>query len=61
VRGKTSEREEVVYNYMHHDEGWPQDSEVSLEQIRQAVREFVEGNGARSAGLEWTEFPEGVR
>ena len=61
VPGKTSEREEVFYNYMHHDEGWPVDSEVSIEQIRQAVREFVEGNGARPTGLEWIGWPEGVR
>jgi hypothetical protein len=61
VRGKVSEREEVFYNYMHHDEGWPQDSEVGIEQIRQALRTFVEGNGARPTGLEWTEWPEGVR
>ncbi|HEY0692609.1 MAG TPA: Imm1 family immunity protein [Kribbella sp.] len=61
VPGKTSEREEVFYNYMHHDEGWPADSEVSIEQVRQAVRELVEGNGARPGSFEWKEWPAGVR
>ncbi|MEU4604035.1 Imm1 family immunity protein [Kribbella sp. NPDC023972] len=61
VQGKTSEREEVFYNYMHHDEGWPQDSEVGIEQVRQAVREFVEGNGSRPQSFEWRRWPQGVR
>ncbi|MFD3399854.1 Imm1 family immunity protein [Kribbella sp. NPDC058693] len=61
VQGKASQRDEVFYNYMHHDEGWPQDSEVGVEQLRQAVREFVDGNGSRPGSFEWKEWPEGVR
>jgi hypothetical protein len=60
VPGKASEREDVFYNYMHHDEDWPRDSEVTIEQVRQAVREFVEGNGARPQSFEWREWPEGA-
>lgn len=61
VSGVVSERDEVFYYYMGHDEGWPTDSEVSIGQVRQAVREFVKGSGARPTGFEWTEWPEGVR
>lgn len=61
VPGKTSEREEVFYNYMHHDEGWPQGSEVTIDQVRQAVREFIDDNGGRPGSFEWREWPKGVR
>ncbi|MDX2972365.1 Imm1 family immunity protein [Kribbella solani] len=60
VPGATSQREEMFYIYMDHGEGWPKDSVVSIEQVRQAVREFVEGNGARPTSFEWRELPEGV-
>ena len=60
VRGSVSQREEMFYLYMTHDEGWPQDSAVSFDQVRQAVREFIEGNGVRPTGFEWTEWPEDV-
>ena len=61
VAGQTSTREEMFYLYMTHDEGWPKDSEVAIEQVRQAVREFVEGDGARPQSFEWKEWPNGVR
>lgn len=60
VPGGVSEREEAFYYYQGHDQGWPHDSEVSIEQARQAVREFVEQDGARPSGFEWAEWPEGV-
>jgi hypothetical protein len=61
VAGATSEREEMFYLYMSHDEGWPKDSAVTFDQVRQAVKEFIEGNGTRPTGFEWREWPEGVR
>jgi hypothetical protein len=61
VPGQTSLREEMFYLYMTHDEGWPQDSEVSIEQVRQAVRQFVDGDGSRPQSFEWREWPQGVR
>ncbi|GAB3832788.1 Imm1 family immunity protein [Kribbella italica] len=60
VPGAVSERDEPFYYYQGHDEGWPQDSEVSIEQVRQAIRQFVEDNGARPSGPEWAEWPENV-
>lgn len=61
VPGATSEREEVFYLYMGHDEGWPQDSEVSVDRVRQALREFVTGDGARPQSFEWREWPDGLQ
>lgn len=60
VPGQVSLREEVFYNYAGHDQGWPQDSEVSIDQVRQAVREFVSGDGARPRSFEWRDWPESV-
>jgi hypothetical protein len=60
VPGAVSPREEVFYYYCGHDQGWPTDSEVSIEQVRRAVREFVEGSGARPGSFEWREWPESV-
>jgi hypothetical protein len=60
VPGQVSEREEVFYYYQGHDQGWPQDSEVSIDQVRQAVREFVAGAGSRPQSFEWRDWPEGV-
>jgi hypothetical protein len=51
----------MFYLYMSHDEGWPKDSAVTFDQVRQAVKEFIEGNGTRPTGFEWREWPEGVR
>jgi hypothetical protein len=58
--GKTSERDEVFYYYMGHDEGWPQDSEVPIEDVRAAVKEFLESVGGRPATAEWKAWPEDV-
>ncbi|WP_420323469.1 Imm1 family immunity protein [Kribbella speibonae] len=33
--------------------GWPQDSDVIIEQVRQAVREFVTDEAARPQSFEW--------
>ncbi|MFD7161479.1 Imm1 family immunity protein [Kribbella sp. NPDC059898] len=60
VPGQVSSREEVFYYYAGHDQGWPQDSEVTIEQVRRAAREFVSGNGARPGSFEWRAWPEAV-
>jgi hypothetical protein len=53
VPGQVSERDEVFYYYQGHDQGWPQDSEVSIEEVRAAVKAFVANDGARPEGVEW--------
>ncbi|MFI5708969.1 Imm1 family immunity protein [Kribbella sp. NPDC051620] len=60
VPGQPSRREEVFYYYQGHDQGWPQDSEVTIDQVRQAVREFIQTAGERPAGFEWKNWPEGT-
>ncbi|MDX6236964.1 MAG: hypothetical protein QOG10_1779 [Kribbellaceae bacterium] len=58
--GKPSERDEVFYYYMGHDEGWPKDSEVPIEDVRAAINEFFESGGNRPATAEWKAWPEAV-
>jgi hypothetical protein len=53
VPGQVSQRDEVFYYYQGHDQGWPQDSEVSIEDVRRAIKEFVANGGARPASMEW--------
>ncbi len=60
VPGQVSQREVVFYYYAGHDQGWPRDSEVSIDQVRQAVREFLTRDGARPQSFEWRDWPEGV-
>lgn len=50
--GQPSSREEVFYYYMGHDEEYPQDSEVPLEDIRVAVKDFL-ATGERPASVGW--------
>lgn len=58
--GQASQRDEVFYYYMTHDEGWPQDSEVSIEDVRAAVKGFLESGGSRPSSKEWKAWPEHV-
>jgi hypothetical protein len=54
-KGATSEYDEVVYYYMGHDREYPRDSEVSLDAVRQAVRDFLLSGGQRPSAVEWQE------
>jgi hypothetical protein len=60
VLGKPSRREEAFFYYQGHDEGWPQDSEVSIEDVRRAIGEFVETGGSRPASFEWADWPRNI-
>ncbi|GAA0625661.1 hypothetical protein HPO96_35925 [Kribbella sandramycini] len=44
---------EVTYFYTGSDREFPADSEVSLTDVREAIKEFL-ATGTRPAGLEWT-------
>lgn len=57
VPGQTSARDEVFYYYMGHDEGWPQDSEVPIEQVRAAIKDFVARDGSRPSAFDWSVWP----
>lgn len=60
VPGQVSQRDEVFYYYCGHDQGWPQDSEVSIEQVRAAVKEFVANDGSRPTALAWKDWSADV-
>jgi Immunity protein Imm1 len=57
VPGRKSQRDEVFYLYMTHDESWPRNSEVSIDDVRAAVKEFVANGGDRPASFEWVAWP----
>ncbi|MFB6724216.1 Imm1 family immunity protein [Kribbella sp. NPDC056345] len=60
VQGRPSQRDEAFYYYQGHDEGWPMDSEVSLDDVRRALGEFVESGGGRPASFEWAAWPRDI-
>lgn len=60
VQGGHSNRAEAFYYYMGHDEGWPQDSEISVEDVRRAIKEFVTNGGSRPTFPRWANWPHGI-
>ncbi|TCC39369.1 Imm1 family immunity protein [Kribbella sindirgiensis] len=58
--GQQSQREEVFYYYTGHDEGYPQDSELPIEDIRRAIKGFLESGGERPASFDWAEWRSDV-
>ncbi|GAB3154883.1 hypothetical protein GCM10027290_50050 [Micromonospora sonneratiae] len=52
-KGTPSKHDEVYYCYMGSDRDFPHDSEVSLEQLRQAAREFLRSGGQRPTAIPW--------
>lgn len=58
--GRTSKREEVFYYYQGHDEGWPRDSEVSLNMVRMVAKDFLASGGSRPALVHWQAWPADV-
>ncbi|MFF0264695.1 Imm1 family immunity protein [Kribbella sp. NPDC004536] len=58
--GRQSQRDEVFYYYTGHDEGYPQDSELPIQDIRGAIKDFLENGGGRPAALNWAEWPAHV-
>ncbi|MFC6093298.1 Imm1 family immunity protein [Saccharothrix lopnurensis] len=45
------------YFYMGHGREFPSNSEVSIDVIRQAVKEFLKSNGARPTCVQWQDAP----
>jgi hypothetical protein len=58
--GQTPQHDEVFYEYAGHPEDFPLDSEVSLDLIRAAVKEFLATGGDRPASVEWMVWPSDV-
>jgi hypothetical protein len=55
--GQESDLDEVLYFYMGHEEQYPQDSEVTVDEIRAALEEFVASGGERPTSPTWSEWP----
>jgi hypothetical protein len=55
-RGTPSRHEQVYYCYMGSERDFPIDSEVPIETLRQAVREFLTSGGARPTCLTWQPY-----
>lgn len=51
--GARSDRDEVYYCYMGNDTGFPLDSEIPLNLIRQAAKEFLDTGGERPTCVSW--------
>lgn len=58
--GRASKRDEVFYYYMGHDRGFPPDSELPVDAIRGALKEFLASNGERPTSIEWSNWPDGM-
>jgi hypothetical protein len=58
VAGQQSQRDEVFYYYQGSDEGFPRDSEITLDVLRATTKEFLALGGARPVGVEWVEWPK---
>jgi hypothetical protein len=53
AEGAASRHEEVYYLYMGHDRDFPRDSEISIDLVRLAVKEFLATNGERPTVVGW--------
>ncbi|MFD7157982.1 Imm1 family immunity protein [Kribbella sp. WER1] len=52
--GQPSRHDEVVYYYMGSDREFPHASEISIDALRDAVKNFLANGGHRPTGVEWT-------
>lgn len=58
--GQKSNLDEVLYFYMGHDERYPQDSELTIAEIRTATNEFLTSGGNRPTSPTWIEWPSNL-
>lgn len=57
AQGKLNPREQVEYFYTGHDEQWPRDSDLTLDLIRDAVKQFLDTGGSRPTAPDWAPWP----
>lgn len=55
VGGQPVQHEEVYYEYMGNPQEFPTDAELSLEVVRQLVKELL-ATGERPASVEWNDW-----
>jgi hypothetical protein len=51
--GNSGSREDPVFHIMGHMTEFPEESEISIELVRQAVKEFVSSGGCRPECVAW--------
>ncbi|WP_426510334.1 Imm1 family immunity protein [Dactylosporangium sp. McL0621] len=57
--GLTEPRDRVVYCIAGHVREFPEDCEVPLDVVREAVKEFLLTGGKRPTGIEWkAQYPD---
>ncbi|WP_020387718.1 Imm1 family immunity protein [Kribbella catacumbae] len=57
-RRAPAQHEDVSYEYAGHPEAFPTDSEISLDQVRSAFKEFLRSE--RHSSIEWQAWPRGT-
>ncbi|MDX6241509.1 MAG: hypothetical protein QOG10_6333 [Kribbellaceae bacterium] len=58
--GEMSRYDEVTYYYMGSDRGFPRDSDVPIDAIRQAAKDFLTYGGERPPSMRWSDWPADV-
>lgn len=58
--GRVPEATKVFYEYAGHPEDFPIDSQISVEQVREAVKKFLNSGGERPDSVEWRAWPDGL-
>lgn len=56
TRGTPSRYDQVFYYYMGSEREFPHDSEIPLDLVRQAAREFLLNGGQRPTCVAWQKF-----
>ncbi|HEX5493993.1 MAG TPA: Imm1 family immunity protein [Mycobacteriales bacterium] len=52
-KGTSGRKGTVLHFYMGHDNDWPADSEIPLDAVRAAVKEFLATAGQRPTSVAW--------
>jgi hypothetical protein len=58
--GQSAQHDEVFYEYVGHPEDFPLDSELSVDHVRTAIKEFLLSGGERPVSVEWRTWPMDV-
>lgn len=58
--GQAGDHDELVYFYAGQDREFPIDSQLPVETIRAAVKEFISRGGERPSSVEWKSWPQDI-
>jgi hypothetical protein len=61
TKGQASGEKEVIYYYTGSDREFPADSEIPINEVRKALKEFLESGGERPGSPEWHDWSDKVR